>query len=220
VHETPEQETRYRREAGYAGRYRDHRFRSGYGALTDRRERRALRALLARAGGGSGPWLDVPCGAGRLSGELRAPVVQVDRDLAMLQVCTGEWPRVRASAHALPFAEGTFAGILCHRLLQHIPGADERVRILRELARTSRGPIIVSFFDSCCLQHLRRILRRAFGKQRSGRGALSRGAFARELAAAGLRPLRWQPLRRFVAEQTLVLCTRVERPSIPATSST
>jgi hypothetical protein len=145
--------------------------------------------------------------------------VQVDRDFAMLQACDGRWPRVHASAAALPFAAGSFAGILCHRLLQHVPTAVERIRILSELARTTRGPVVVSFFDSRSLQHLRRIVRRALGKRRSGRGALARQTFAQELAAAGLRPLRWQPLRRFVAEQTLVLCTRVDRPSNRSTST-
>lgn len=203
MHETP-----YRREPGYAERYRDARFATGHGAGTDRRERRALRRLLARAPGTSGLWLDVPSGAGRMTAELPGPAVQVDRDPAMVKACSGDRPRVCASANALPFVADTFGGALCHRLLQHIPTAAERIAILAELKRVTRGPIIVSFFDAFSLQHARRLVRRATGKNRSGRGAVSRANLRRELQAAGLQALAFAPLCRFVAEQTLVLCVR------------
>lgn len=203
-------ETPYERQPGYARRYRDRRFRTGSGARTDRRERAALRALLAAAGAPPGPWLDAPAGAGRLSDELPGPVVQLDRDPEMLLAAGPGHPRVCASVHALPFADRAFAGVLCHRLLQHIPTAAERTAILRELARTSRGVVIASFFDAASLQHLRRVLRRWTGKPRSGRAAVRRGAFLAECRAAGLEPVAVRALRRFVAEQTLVLC-RVRR---------
>jgi SAM-dependent methyltransferase len=199
-------ETPYVRERDYARRYRDRRFASGSGPATDRRERAVLRALLALRPLPAGPWLDVPCGAGRLSGELPGRAVQVDRDPAMVAACPPGHARACASVHALPFADGAFSGALCHRLLQHIPTAVERVAILRELARVTAGPIVVSFFDRCSLQHLRRTLRRCFGKPRSGRTAVARASFLREVHAAGLRPVAVRALRRFVAEQTLVLC--------------
>ncbi len=207
------QETPYRREDGYAERYRDARFATGHGPRTDRLERRAIARLLAAASWEAGPWLDLPCGAGRLSDALPGPVVQVDRALAMVTACDGHWPRACASGSALPFADGSFAGALCLRLLQHIPGGAERRRILAELRRVSRGPLIVSFFDACSLQHARRLLRRATGKPRSGRSAVLRWTFRDDLVAAGLRPVRMLPLRRFVAEQTLVL-------AMPAAAST
>lgn len=200
------QETPYRREPGYAERYRDRRFAGGHGPRTDRRERRALRALLERAAPPPGPWLDVPCGAGRLSAELPGPCVQVDRDPAMLAAIADPGPRACASALRLPFADRVFAGVLCCRLLQHVPGPAERTAILRELRRVARGPVIVSFFDACSLLHLRRLARRALGKPRSGRSAMGRRAFAAELRAAGLRPVAWRSLGRLLAEQTLVLC--------------
>lgn len=199
-------ESPYRREHGYALRYRDQRFQTGSGARTDRAERRALQRLLRSCPTVAGCWLDVPSGAGRLSGELPGPVVQVDRDPAMLQACPGTGPRACASVHALPFPTHAFAGALCHRLLQHIATADERVAILRELARVVRGPLVVSFFDACSLQHARRLLRCALRRRPPGRHAISRAAFRGELQAAGWRPLAMQPLRRFLSEQTLVLC--------------
>lgn len=202
MHETP-----YRRESGYAERYRDQRFATGHGPATDRRERSALRSLLASARWPDGPWLDVPCGAGRLTGLLPGRAVQADRDPAMVRACPDNGWRLCASAHRLPFADGAFAGVLCHRLLQHIPTAAERRQILGELRRVSRGVVLVSFFDRHSLQHLRRVVRRALGKPRSGRTAVGRRQFAAELRDSGLDPLRFVALRRFVAEQTLVLCT-------------
>jgi hypothetical protein len=203
VHETP-----YRREPGYALRYRDLRFQCGHGPRTDRRERAVLRRLLARADAAPGPWLDVPSGAGRLSLELPGPVVQVDRNPAMLRASRVPGPRVCASAAALPFLDGAFAGVLCCRLLQHVAAAAERVRILAELGRVSRGVVVVTFFDAHSLQHGRRLLRRALGKARSGRSAVSRAEVARDVRAAGLLPLRFCALRRFVGEQTFLLCRR------------
>ncbi|MGB3968457.1 MAG: class I SAM-dependent methyltransferase, partial [Planctomycetota bacterium] len=132
----------------------------------------------------------------------------VDRDPAMLRAAGNAHPRACASVLALPFRTGAFAGVLCHRLLQHIATPVERIAMLRELARVARGPIVVSFFDACSLQHWRRVVHRCFGKQRSGRSAIRRATFLAECRAAGLRPLAIVPLRRFVAEQTLVLCRR------------
>jgi SAM-dependent methyltransferase len=204
-------ESPYVRESGYAVRYRDQRFRSGTGGRTDRLERRRLRSLLATAAAltPTGTWLDAPCGAGRLSDELPAPTVLVDRDAAMVAAAPAGRPRACASVHALPFADGTFAGVLCMRLLQHIATPAERIDILRELARVSRGPIVLSFFDARSLQHLRRRLRPLRKKRRSGRHAVSRPAFTAELRAAGLEPVAMHALRRFVAEQTLVLCVPI-----------
>ncbi|MEO6595649.1 MAG: class I SAM-dependent methyltransferase [Planctomycetota bacterium] len=204
-------ETPYPREPGYAQRYRDQRFRSGSGEGTDRRERSVLRNLLAAGQPAPGPWLDAPCGAGRMTDELPGPCVQVDRDPNMVRACSNGHARACASVHALPFADRAFAGVLCHRLLQHIPTRVERIAILRELARVTRGPIVVSFFDACSLQHLRRLLRRCLGKRRSSRTAVTRHAFLAELRDAGLLPVAVRALQRFIAEQTLVLC---ERPPI------
>jgi len=199
-------DTPYVREAGYAERYRDRRFATAHGPRTDRRERRALRSLLRECGAGSGPWLDAPCGTGRLAAELPGPVVQLDRDRAMLAACRDRGRRVCAALSALPFADGAFAGVLCCRLLQHLPAAAERRAVLHELARVCRGPVIVSFFDAVSLQHARRLVRRRLGKNRSGRTAITRKALLADLRAAGLRLLRFRALGRFVAEQTLVAC--------------
>jgi hypothetical protein len=199
-------DTPYVREAGYAQRYRDRRFESAHGPRTDQRERAALRALLATVQVTGGPWLDAPAGAGRLSGELPGPVVQLDRDRTMLDAAGAARDRVCATATALPFADKTFRGALCCRLLQHIASSEERRAILRELARVTDGPVVLSFFDAASLLSLRRLVRRALGKNRSGRCAVLRGTLLRDARAAGLQPLRFHAIGRFVAEQTFLLC--------------
>jgi len=123
----------------------------------------------------------------------------------MLQACDGDVPRVCASVHQLPFADQTFAGTLCMRLLHHIPESEERRRILAELRRVSKGPVIVSFFHSVCLQNARRQLARRLGKTRSGRCAVRYSTIKGDLAAAGLEVVAARPLLRFVSEQWLLL---------------
>ena len=208
-------ETPYLREAGYAERYRDQRFGTGTGVGTHRREVRALQALLAALPADAdttAPWLDVPAGAGRLTGLLpaSASAVQADRNLSMLKAAGPGHRRICASAQLLPFADRSFAGVLCMRLLHHVPGAEERIRILRELGRVSRGPVVLSFFHAVSLQHLRRGLgRRRWGRRPSRRVAIRLGMLVDELHAAGLAVVKTQPLRRFVSEQWLLLLRRV-----------
>ncbi len=197
--------TPYVREQGYAERYRDHRFQSGSGPGTDARERRALRRLLGVAKANGGLWLDCPSGAGRMSNELPGKVIQADRDPEMVRAIGFGDARVTACATALPFADGSFTGSLCCRLLQHLPRPEERIAALSELRRVTRGPVIVTFFDRTSLQSLRRAIRRVMGKRRSGRSSISRAAFRREAQAAGFRELRFAPLLRFIGEQTFVL---------------
>ena len=200
-------ENPYLREAGYARRYRDQRFAAGTGEATHRREVAAVRRLLAEATASGGPWLDVPCGTGRLTELLPGPAVQVDRDLTMLRTCPAESRRACASVMALPWADGTFEGALCMRLLHHLQTSAERTAALAELRRVTRGPIVVSFFHALSVQHGRRLLARRLGKRRSGRGAITARRFRADLAAAGLRAARELPLRRFLSEQWLVLAT-------------
>ena len=205
-------ERAFERPAGWALDYRDKRFRAGSGLRTDRRERKALLALLHRTGAGEGPWLDVPCGAGRMSDLLPGPVVAVDFAEEMLRaIPSPRGPRIRATAFELPFCDASFEGVLCHRLLHHVPRAADRVRILAELRRVSSGPVIVSFFHSVSLQHARRTLARKLrGKRRSSRGGVTLTTFLRDLREAGLEFVAARPLLPFVSEQWLVLARRAK----------
>lgn len=136
---------------------------------------------------------------------LPQPVILVDRDLGMLRACQDDFDRICARALALPFADKTFCGALCMRLLQHIPSPVERRAILRELARVTDGPILLSYFNAFTLQHGRRVISRMLGKPRSGRGAISARQFARDLHSAGLAQVAARPLVPMISEQHLVL---------------
>ena len=198
-------ETPYLRGPGYPEHYRDCRFTTGTGARTHRRESRALGRLLALVPEGVGPWLDMPAGTGRFCELLPGPVVQVDRNCAMLAAGVGDRPRVCAAGSCLPFPADTFAGALCLRLMHHLPSPWERARILAELRRVTRGPILVSYFDALSLQHLRRVLGRALGRHRSGRCAIPWRRFRGELRQAGLEPAAKVHLWPWFSEQALVL---------------
>ena len=108
---------------------------------------------------------------------------------------------------ALPCADRAFAGVLCMRLLQHLPSSAQRVECLRELRRVCRGPVLVSFFDAISLQHARRVVRARLGR-RSKRHAIRPRTLAAELRAAGLELVAQAPLRRFLSEQRIVLARR------------
>jgi SAM-dependent methyltransferase len=154
-------------------------------------------------------WLDVPCGAGRLSELLPGTVVQVDRAREMLGAAPAAGHRqVCASAGALPFRDDAFAGSLCHRLLHHVPRSAERVRILSELRRVTDGPVLVSFFHAVSVQNARRLLRRGLRSRRSGRVAITLRRFRRELQAAGLRTRAAVPLMPLWSEQWLIWAER------------
>ena len=218
--------TPYVRPEGYAEHYRDRRFAIGSGPRTHRREARAIRALLATAAPGASPtsdvrpWLDAPSGTGRLSDLLPGPVVQVDRHAPMLAACPGDAPRIAASVHELPFADAAFAGVLCHRLFHHLPTPDERVAVLRELARVTDGPILLSFFHAGSVQHLRRTVRRRFGKTRSGRVAVSLRQMLRDADAAGLRLAAARPLLPLISEQWVVRLEAHDRADHASPSGT
>jgi ubiquinone/menaquinone biosynthesis C-methylase UbiE len=135
---------------------------------------------------------------------LPGPVVRVDRDLEMLRAA-GPGPRAQATLARLPFADGSFAGALCMRLLQHLPRRDERRAMLAELSRVTRGPLLVSFFDRHSLQHLRRRLRARFGGRASARVAIAAAELREDLAACGRRIVAIESLRRWISEQRIAL---------------
>jgi len=210
------------REPAAAAAYAEERFRSGSGPSMDLREREALAGLAERAGLARGSLvLDCPAGAGRLSGFLAGrgwQVVAADQSEAMLGHAAGALsgaglPRrlAAADALALPFRDGAFDLVLCHRLIHHLETEGERRALLRSLAAATRAWVLLSWFDAASLQHLRRALRRPF--RPSGRHAVTRGTLVRDAAAAGLRPAAFRALRPWISEVSFVL---LHRDTIPA----
>ncbi|MEO0478765.1 MAG: class I SAM-dependent methyltransferase [Planctomycetota bacterium] len=208
------------RPDGYAEAYANVRFQRGSGPRTHRREARILDSLLSEwraletrtpsnpTDRSVGRWLDVPSGAGRWSGHLPGPVVCVDRDPKMLAEADARLPNVttvRATALQLPFEDRSFEGALCFRLLHHLAKPEERLQVLNELRRVVRGPLLFSFFDKHSVQHLRRVVRRRFGKKRSSRNGIAKSTLRAELELAGFELIRWQGLSPYISEQWIGL---------------
>jgi SAM-dependent methyltransferase len=126
----------------------------------DRQEQRSLRKLLGGFAPG-GRILDMPCGTGRLVpllADMGFVVTGADTSEFMLEKarqyvkedgCDMAADRfVAANAFGTDFKDEEFDLVLCNRLLHHFSDSSSRQQILKELARISRGPIVVSFFWS------------------------------------------------------------------------
>lgn len=93
--------------------------------------------------------LDCPCGTGRIDALLRSKfgrVVGLDSSEAMLAVYhQGHPERIsqQGDAFALPFADGEFDWVVSHRLLHHFSNDEDRIRLLKSLARVARTGIVV-----------------------------------------------------------------------------
>lgn len=172
-----------------AGGYEKRRYGTARRRLNQRLlERRLRRALLPVAGGSI---LDVPCGTGILAGvfaALRLHVTSADISVAMLRAAAarGVESRVRADVERLPFRGGAFDAVVCNRFFMHLPPA-LRPRVLHELGRVSRGPVVFTVCHPYTLKAVSRRIRRGFGLHAKAKQRLGRAAVAREVSAAGLR---------------------------------
>jgi len=136
-----------------------------YRAREERAIRRALKDLPRR-----GRVLDVACGTGRVTGLLVNEgfdeVVGTDVSTAMMEVAQRRLPHVeffQGDATHLPVDDQSFDAVTCIGLLMHLD-TPARVAALRELARISRGPVVVQY--GCVGTFLRvttRLLRRPAG---------------------------------------------------------
>ena len=191
----PALEARYRSPGGAAA-YRRKYERSLVRRLSNRRELGLVREALARAAT-RGRVLDCPTGAGRLVPTLLGVaehVTGVDMSPAMIQeagealapaVAAGRVALHVASSDALPFEDGAFDTVICHRLLHHMPDATERGATLRELARVASRRVISSFSDDSTPK-ARRQRRRGVARRRH---PLAPEVFLGEAEAAGLVPI-------------------------------
>ena len=138
-----------------------------------RREYNLLRQLLA-----SQPHcktlLDLPSGGGRLSPQIAEYTdLLIEADIALGQVQYGrEFGRVKtpqvwmtASGFHIPLRDNSLDAIVCVRLNHHLPTAEERERLARELLRVARKFVVMTFFDYHSLKNLGRRLRRPLDKK-------------------------------------------------------
>ena len=147
--------------------------------------------------------IDLPCGTGRFHSLLQSHCQElwsIDASFEMLAASPCS-PQVQASAHALPFVSNAADFVLCSRLLHHFETCPERLAVLQELARVSKRWVVLSYFDSACLQAWRNRLRAKF----RGRFPISRTTFSQEVQAAGLAERQRRYIQRGFSEQVWVL---------------
>jgi ubiquinone/menaquinone biosynthesis C-methylase UbiE len=141
--------------------------------LSTRREFALLRRLLGSQGR-SRTILDLPCGGGRLSGEIGAHTdLIIEADIAAGQVLHGQrnsrlqTPQVwlTASAFHIPLKDASVDGAVCPRLCHHLPEPAERERLFRELLRVVRRFVVITFFDYHSPKNTLRRMRRPFDRK-------------------------------------------------------
>ena len=190
--------------------YQQKRYRSLDQAWVNWREQRLLARLLAKHRLDQSLVLDVPCGYGRFTPlfcRLGITAIGADVDAAMVHLaadnhrlcCPGHW--VQASVFALPFADNTFDGVVCVRLLHHRYSDAERQRILGELARVTRRVVIFTFYRFTPLHASTRRWRG--GRVRHGMLTLAR--LRALVQASGLQLCGMYTLLRFIHAQTFVV---------------
>jgi SAM-dependent methyltransferase len=162
--------------------------------------RAVLRALAPLPSGAR--VLDLPCGTGRLFGPLGDAgwrVHGVDLSLDMLRAIPAELrrpsgapasqrtlPLLAADVRALPFRGASFDAAVCLRFLQLLE-PEERVEVLRALARVTRGPLVAVYSPHHTWKDATRALRRWLGWRRGDRARwIPWSAIHAEIEAAGL----------------------------------
>lgn len=148
--------------------------------------------------------LDVPCGTGRFWESLphQLPVKShvADFNKAMLDVglekrsatLTASLIGSVVSAFNLPFADNSFDNIFCMRFLHHINLVEDRMQLLRELARTTADTVCISsWVDATGLKakiRLKKEAKRTPGKEYN-KFVMRHENLLQEFAAAGFEVL-------------------------------
>jgi len=201
------------RRPDVAQTYDTGRFDNLKGRVYRWREERALeRALRGLWRGGT--VLDAACGTGRVTALLQRNGFRAtgcDISLAMMAVAHRrltslgyEVPLVESSVECLPYPDRSFDAVTCVGLLMHLD-ADVRVRALRELARVSRGPLVVQYG---CVDAFQRVSARLTGVPPGGvRCPVSAKEMQIDLARSGLRALAQSWVARGLSSSVIVVLT-------------
>ncbi len=177
------------------------RYPSGYNrTFRQQRERACLIELIRQLPPG-GAVLDLPCGTGRvmrLLADAGFDVTGADSSRHMVSAARSnlarEFPRVRfvvSEALATGLPDKHFDAVISNRLFHHFNEPATRVAVLREFARISRGPVIVSFACSFSLDVVvHRLKRRLQGRPMHHYRPIPLRQFCEEFREAGLRVTR------------------------------
>jgi hypothetical protein len=118
----------------------------------------------------------------------------------------------REDVMALSLPDASVDAVVCNRLLHHYPSPEVRRRALGELARVSRGPVVVSFFCSFALSALKFfVVNRLRGVTPTDRVPIPLDEMRRDVEAVGLTVEAVLPVRWGVSPQTYVKAVRPAR---------
>jgi len=193
--------------------YDEIRFKSLKGILANKREKEIIGKLLRHLPEGS-LVLDLACGTGRITEFLLSKgckVWGVDISQEMLKVVQkrlnsfGELVNLRqAEAENLPFEEKFFDSATCIKLMGHIP-PENRIKILQEIKRVTRGPFIVSYYISGPLVNAKRKIRKFLTNNKAPWFPISKKCLKEEISLANLKILKEKPVLPFVSETLILL---------------
>lgn len=177
-------------------------------SFRQQREQRVVESLI-RLFPEKGRILDLPCGAGRgsqllIKGGYRIAAVDsskhmvektqriiAERSPAALDRCEF----FAKDGADTGFADQSFDGVWCQRLFHHFHEPATRIHLLREFARMSRGPVIVSFANSFALSVIAKRLKFAIlGRDLGNYRPIPMSTMVDEFQEAGLTVTRQQPV--------------------------
>ena len=172
--------------------------------LKGRLERRAVLRMIAAFPAG-GHILDCPCGTGRVmqllleknfrvtAADCSGHMVSRSREnmLERFPALSGRMGFCVEDVMGTTFADRSFDGVICNRLLHHYDNRETRITVLRELARVSRGLVVVSFTNARSVSSIRKRLRANLaGQPYRASSTPTRAQMVREFAEAGLTCVR------------------------------
>jgi len=198
--------------------------------LSARREKR----LVARALDAALAWLeqqrgiapaaasllDYPCGAGRfapLAASRVAKYTAGDHSPHMVALATTALEEAGLQAKLASTTEGDARAMslddqvvdvaLCMRLLHHFEKPEDRIQILSEFRRVSRGPLVTSFLDATSTKQRRHVVRLSKRAKISRRVLVSPTEFAEEARRAGWHVEATWSLSSLFSGQCVAFCT-------------
>lgn len=189
-------------------------------ARIDRLEQGVVQQLIDALPAGA-TVADVPSGNGRMTQLVRRTdlrVVAMDFNRSMLEAISrrdlpGLLPRrAQADITALPLPDQSVDLFINMRLIHHIEDHAVRVRMLKEIARVTRTTIVSSFWTTHCWRHWRK---KSLGKQIRG-CPIPPGEFRACCAEAGLTVQRLVPVRRWLEDEVLAICTPARQNQTPS----
>ncbi len=196
--------------------YERRRYRGLDQRIVHNREQRILDCVFGRiVSAGDFPVLDAPCGYGRFSAFLlgRASFL-ASSDLSQAMVERAAARRAGASRplgvvadlkQGLPFASAAFAAVFSMRFFHHLHEHEDRLAVLAEFHRVSRGWAVVSFYRLNPLHRFQRWVRRGIKHSRTRIKMITREEFESEARRAGWKVAGVYPLLRGFHGQHIAL---------------